>query len=205
MRAIRPNGRGAVGRHAIVATLVFAGLRLGELLSLRWRDVDLAGGWLRIREATAAKTDAGTRRVKIRPVLHDVLAARKAEADLSGDALVFGTTTGARHSKDNLRDRVFGKAVARANERLEERGEAPLPEGLTPKAMRRTFASVLYAIGEPPPVVMQEMGHTDPGLALRIYAQAMRRDEAENERLRSRVTGSRFPASTLNPERRVAA
>jgi integrase len=30
----------------MLAVLVFAGLRLGELLSLRWRDVDLAGGWL---------------------------------------------------------------------------------------------------------------------------------------------------------------
>jgi hypothetical protein len=26
---------------------------------------------------------------------------------------------------------------------------------------------------------MQEMGHTDPGLALSIYAHAMRRDEGE--------------------------
>lgn len=65
--------------------------------------------------------------------------------------------------------------------------------------MRRTFASVLYAIGEPPPVVMQEMGHTDPGLALRIYAQAMRRDDAENERLRGLVEGETLAASSLAP------
>lgn len=144
--------------------------------------------------------------VKIRPVLRDVLATRKAEAgDVSPDALVFGTTTGGRHSKDNLRDRVFGKAVTRANERLQGRGQAPLPEGLTPKAMRRTFASVLYAIGEPPPIVMQEMGHTDPGLALRIYAQAMRRDDSENEALRSLVTGAKLDLeATVKPKRVIA-
>ena len=34
---------------------------------------------------------------------------------------------------------------------------------------------------------MQEMGHTDPALALSIYAHAMRRDDGENERLRALV------------------
>jgi integrase len=51
----------------------------------------------------------------------------------------------------------------------------PLPDRLTPHSLRRTLASVLYAIGEDPGVVMDEMGHTDPGLALRVYRQAMRR------------------------------
>jgi hypothetical protein len=40
---------------------------------------------------------------------------------------------------------------------------------------------LLYVIGEPPPVVMAEMGHTDAGLALRIYTQAMRREGYETE------------------------
>jgi hypothetical protein len=51
-----------------------------------------------------------------------------------------------------------------------------------------------YAIGEPPPVVMAEMGHTDPALALSIYAHAMRRDEGESERLRALVEG---PSASL--------
>jgi hypothetical protein len=64
-----------------------------------------------------------------------------------------------------------------------------LPEGLTPHSLRRTFASLLYAIGEPATVVMQELGHTHPGLALRIYAAAMRRDDEENEQLRALIDG----------------
>jgi len=35
------------------------------------------------------------------------------------------------------------------------------------------------ALGEDSGVVTDERGHTDPGLALRIYRQSMRRDESE--------------------------
>lgn len=43
---------------------------------------------------------------------------------------------------------------------------------------------------------MAEMGRTDPSLALRIYAQAIRRDRAEIERLRALVDG-RMPAPAI--------
>jgi integrase len=33
-----------VPRRAILSTLVFSGLRIGELIELRWRDVNLADG-----------------------------------------------------------------------------------------------------------------------------------------------------------------
>lgn len=36
---------------------------------------------------------------------------------------------------------------------------------------------------------MDEMGHTDPALALRVYRQAMRRGEEEKEALRALVEG----------------
>jgi integrase len=61
-RAARADRR-HVERRAILATMTFAGLRIGELCALRWRDVDLTGGWLSVGEA---KTDAGRRRVKLR-------------------------------------------------------------------------------------------------------------------------------------------
>jgi integrase len=175
-----------IHRRAMLATFIFAGLRLMELLTLRWRNVDLAGGWLRVGEA---KTDAGIRRVKIRGALRDELGALKAREDASPAALVFPTSTGKPISPSNVRNRVLAKAVSRANERLGDIGEPPLPAGLTPHSLRRTFASLLYAIGEPAPVVMQELGHTHPGLALRIYAAAMRRDDDENGRLRALIEG----------------
>jgi hypothetical protein len=52
---------------------------------------------------------------------------------------------------------------------------------------------VSYALGETPPVVMAEMGHSDAALALRIYAQAIRRDEAERGKLQALVEGGKTP------------
>jgi ribosomal L7/L12-like protein len=67
---------------------------------------------------------------------------------------------------------------------------APLPDKLTPHSLRRTFCSLLYALGEDPSTVMDEMGHTDPGLALRFYRQAMRRGADEKAQLKSLVEGA---------------
>jgi integrase len=180
------DDRQHVGRRAQLATLVFAGLRVSELLDLRWRDVDLAGGWLTVGKA---KTDAGVRKVKIRPALRDELLEHRARAGApQASAYVFGTSEGKRQYATNVRGRVLRPALERASAKLADEGEAPLPM-LTPHGLRRSFASLLYAIGEPPPVVMQEMGHTDPALALSIYAHAMRRDEGENAHLRALVNG----------------
>jgi integrase len=176
-----------VPRRATLATLVFAGLRISELLDLRWRDVDLATGRLRVQDA---KTDAGQRDVRLLPALREELAELKASRGTVDPAgYVFGTARGRRQSESNVRQRILAPAADRANEQLTKDGASPLPAGITPHSLRRTFASLLYALGEDPPTVMAEMGHTDPGLALRIYAQAMRRDEAERDRLRALVDG----------------
>ena len=194
-----PANRRTIHRRAILAVLVLGGLRISELTGLRWRDVDLASGWLSVGDA---KTDAGRRRVRVRGRLRDeLLQIRPADAD--PDGYVFATSTGRRQSADNLRTRVIGAAAKLASDDLVARGRPPLPElvlvdgtvrRITPHALRRTFASVLYALGEDPGVVMDEMGHTDPGLSLRIYRQAMRRDDDEKAALRALVNGEDLTA-----------
>ncbi len=94
----RSTGR-HVHRRAIVATMLFAGLRIGELCALRWRDVDLASGWLHVGEA---KTDAGRRRVKIRSALRGELASVRAVTPAGPDAFVFATRTGGRPSRRGI-------------------------------------------------------------------------------------------------------
>ena len=106
---------------------------------------------------------------------------------------MFATSEGKGQNASNVRGRVLERSIKRANGRLTEADEPPLP-ALTPHGLRRSFASLLYAIGESPPVVMAEMGHTDPALALAIYAQAMRRDEGENRRLEALVNGHQEPS-----------
>jgi integrase len=174
-----------VPRRAIVATLVLAGPRIGELVEDRWGDIDLANGRIRFD----SKTPAGCRWVRLLPVLRDELAALKAQREPSGRDYVFGTARARRQSESNIRNRVLTKAVERANERLAQAGEAPLPH-LTPHGCRRTFASIRYALGASPTEVMAELGQTDPSLALAVYAQAMRMSDEEKARLRALADGT---------------
>jgi integrase/recombinase XerC len=191
-----PCGRRHVERRAMIAVLVFAGLRISELCALRWRDVDLAAGWLTVGES---KTDAGRRRVKVRGALRDVLLElRERHQDADQAAYVFGTSHGGRQSPDNFRSRVLRAAVTLASENLAANDLPPLPERITPHSLRRTFCSLLYALGEDPGVVMDEMGHTDPALALKVYRQSMRRDEDEKAQLRALLDGG---VVTLNDRR----
>jgi integrase len=110
-------------------------------------------------------------------------------------AFVFGTTTGKREGATNVRRRVLAKAVERANEQLAKHGQEQLPAKLTPHDLRRTFASLLFALGETPPYVMGQMGHTTANLTLSIYARQMDRRDGEPERLKALVEGRDWVAT----------
>jgi integrase len=116
---------------------------------------------LKVRDATPA----GVRTVDLLPVLRDELLAYKAKAaDTGPDVLVFGTSTGDRQSETNVRRRILAPAVEKASEALAKAEAERLPERLTPHSLRRTFASILAALGEPMPSVIRQLGHTDPTL-----------------------------------------
>jgi len=123
------------------------------------------------------------------PLLRDDLLAFAATLrERRPDGRVFGTATGARMSESNVRNRILAGTVEHADERLSERGQPGLPEGLTPHSLRRTtFASILVALGRDPAVVMRQMGHTTPHMTLGVYAAAMDWAEGERDRLRALV------------------
>jgi integrase len=200
-------------RRALLATLIFAGLRIGEALSLRWHDVDLARGTVTVR---AAKTHAGIRTVDLLPALRDELGDYRARLDPPADAFVFATGNGRQQTATNIRRRVLAKAIDRANAELTRHDLELLPKHLTPHSLRRTFASLLFALGESPPYVMSQMGHTTPNLTLAIYARQMDRRDGEPERLRALVEGRNWTAarepddarqseSAIGPEGQLAA
>jgi integrase len=176
---------GLIYRRALLATLGFAGLRMSELTALRWRDLDLAGNRLIM---PTSKTDAGVRQIDLLPVLRDELAAYTAGAPITApDGYVFATAAGTQPKQANIRRRVFDQALELANEKLVEAGDVPLPEQLTPHQLRHTFASILVTSGVDPGVVMDQLGHADPGFTLRVYRHGMRRDPTARERLRALV------------------
>jgi len=190
-----PAERKHIERRALLSVLVFAGLRIGELTALLWRDVDVIGGKLTVR---ASKTDAGMRKIDILPVLHDSLVALKAARNPSPQDRVFPTSKGARQNPSNIRQRVLAPSVKRANERLAEAGGEQLPESITPHKLRHTFASLLVALERDldidSGVVMDQLGHTDPAFTWRVYRHGMRRDDASKQALRDLV-GLPDPAS----------
>jgi integrase len=172
-------------RRPLLATLLFAGLRIGEALALRWRDVDLAGGRIRVADS---KTDAGVRWVPILPALRDELLSRKTSTRYPGpENLVFCSRTGSKLSKDNTRTRVLGRAHELADEALLADDLAPLPETLTQHGLRHTYISLRVALGDDPATIAQDAGHADMSVTFRIYTHVMRLAPGDREALRQLV------------------
>ncbi len=108
--------------------------------------------------------------------------------------------SGAAQNPNNIRNRTLAKSVERADANLAKRDANSLPEDLTPHSLRRTFISLLLALGEEVPYVMRQVGHADPKVTLSIYARVMFRGEGETERLRALVEGSYWALSGTGPD-----
>lgn len=78
-------------------------------------------------------------------------------------------------------ERRLKTAIHRANKRLNELGLRPIDDAVTPHSLRRLYASLRFALGDDPVYVANQLGHTEPGFSMRVYASAVRR--------RARLTG----------------
>lgn len=138
----------------MIATLIFTGLRIGELLKLRWVDIDFEAGTLH----TGSKTAAGYRDVILMNALAKALKAHKLASEFSQPQhFVFSSRNGTMLDPHNAR-RDFRKAMKRAK-----------LKGVTPHVCRHTFASILIAQGHDVLFVAGQMGHADPAFTLRQY------------------------------------
>ena len=48
---------------------------------------------------------------------------------------------------------------------------------MTPHSLRRLYASLRFALGDDPVYVADQLGHTERGFSMKVYASAVRRRE----------------------------
>jgi integrase len=167
------------GHRPVLATLIGAGLRIGEACALDWRNVNLATGTLTVRES---KTRAGEdRQVDLPLGLADELRAWKARSPRTAqnDPVFVSQARNrrvARQTPDNV-GRRLKTAIRRANERLRELGIEPISERVSPHSLRRTYASLRAALRDDPVYIAEQGGWTDPTFVFRVYQRAAKRRE----------------------------
>ena len=189
--------------HAMCAeaiTALFTGLRRGELLALRWKNVDLENEKLiRVRQAlehTAAfgirfkepKTKAGRRDVSLPDIVVEALRDRRRQqleirmalglGKLPDEALVFPALDGEPQTP-----RVFSKRWTVAARAL---GAGDI----TFHALRHTHASQLIDAGIDIVTISRRLGHSSPAVTLSIYAHLFRqRDDKAAKAINDALAG----------------
>lgn len=187
------------GRRAVIAALCLAGPRISELCQASRGALDIHGGRLRVGQA---KTEAGVRDLELTAFLADELRGHLARvptrlSEPYGPALpLFPTSKAGRLNPSNVRNRLLGECVKRANQRRAGEGKMLLPERVTPHTLRRTSVSLSLAAGRDPRWVMGQIGHTDARLTLTVYAQIMQRQRIDERLI---WTLMRFPDEPERP------
>jgi integrase len=177
----RTGDDGAVIPHRLHALFVLAastGLREGELLALRWRDVDLSTSTLRVtgtlqRTAEGLRIEEPKTRRSRRPVHLSATAVEALKAHRvrqNADRLRLGQTW-------EDRDLVFANAVGRPVDptnllRQEFRpllNRAGLP-AIRFHDLRHTAATLMLEAGIHPKVVSEMLGHSQVSITLDLYS-----------------------------------
>jgi integrase len=167
------------GLEALYVLALTTGMRQGNLLALRWRDVDLAAGTVRVRgtlqrgfdnelEILDPKTKSSVRQVQLSQVGVDALTRhvgrQRAQRDAAGISwddrgLVFTNEIGRPINASNLWGRSFRPLLQRAG-----------IEGLRFHDLRHTAATLLLEQNVHPKVVSEMLGHADIAITLDLYS-----------------------------------
>ncbi|MCP3987692.1 MAG: site-specific integrase [Actinomycetia bacterium] len=148
------------------------GLRLGELLDLKWEDVDFESGELHVRQA---KTAAGVRALPLIPdALHQLEQRRRLGGPTLAHSYVF-PGPGGRQRRPQLTRRDWNRLLAKAN--VEHRcrecaSNRPCSTSVRRfHASRHTVATLLLEAGVALEVVSAILGHSSIGVTANIYAK----------------------------------
>ena len=152
LRGLEAEGPGPARAAAALRLLMLTGCRLGEILTLKWDDVDRKSGELRLRDA---KT--GARMVPLTPDAAAVLAEMER---VPGSPWVFAGRTP---------DRPLSQLTTYWH-RVRERAGV---EDVRIHDLRHSFASRALAVGESLSMIGRLLGHADVGSTAR-YAHLAR-------------------------------
>jgi len=172
--------------EALLATALATGMRQGELLGLKWGDVDLMSGAIHVqrqlqRDGTFAEPKTAKARRMIDLPASSVMIIKEHRrtqneerlligAEWSANDLVFCTHAGKPLSPRNVL-RAFKLTLRRAG----------LPDVLF-HALRHTAATLLLLQGIHPKVVQERLGHATISMTLDTYSHlipSMGRDAAD--------------------------
>jgi integrase len=167
--------------EALYVVALQSGLRQGELLALRWEDIDLEARTVQVRRTItrdggkhtvgSAKTAKRSRTVKLTKdateALQEHLDRQLAEIDKAGDkwqenGLVFCTGKGTLINPTNLRRRSLAPLLQRAG----------LP-AITFHQLRHTAATILLLKNVNPKVVSEMLGHATIAITLDTYSHVL--------------------------------
>ncbi len=167
--------------EALYVVAIHCGLRQGELLGLKWEDLDLDAGTLQVRRTLtsakegprfgAPKTAKGRRSVRLTPTALEALkrhSARQADEMTKADTLyedhglVFASLVGTPLSRHNL-TRAFKAALRRAD----------LPQTFRFHDLRHTCATLLLSRGHHAKFVQELLGHATIAITLDTYSHVL--------------------------------
>src|SRR5262245_5876225 len=169
----------------IIAVALGTGLRRSELLALRWKDVDLDAGYLRVEQALEQtkrgglvfrqpKTKYGRRMVTLAPstvaVLREHRTAQQEQRLFLGlgraepSSLVFASWDGSPRSPNAL-TKEWSLAMKKVD------------LSATFHSLRHTHASTLIASGLDVLTISRRLGHGSPAITLNVYGHLFKPDD----------------------------
>lgn len=170
------------------AFLLGSGLRIGELVWLRWPNIDLDRGVVRVVEFASThgyelrpslgKSHDAVRSVDLDETLIEVLRSQRrlqAEEQLATEAYEPSEYVFTRSAGGPYHPQTISKGLAR-------RSEAHGLPRLTAHGLRHTSATLMLASGVPPKVAAERLGHADATLFTNLYSHVtptMQKDAAE--------------------------
>jgi integrase len=167
--------------YVYFVTLLYTGLRRGELLVLRWRNLDLNKGTLKVVETgyqlksgeyiiKEPKTPHSRRNITLSPKLVELLKLYKADQELlriqlgvtlNPDDFVFINHDGTP---------VTPNAVALSFQRTIKRAGL---RNIRIHDLRHTHATLMLLAGVHPKVVSERLGHANISITMDIYSHAL--------------------------------